>query len=79
SGIFFFRVPIKTRYKATEVLRFEKDPTHVSVLPEDRLTAIVQKSGFSVLEKRYVWMGAIPVPRFIHFGSDLNLILQKRQ
>ncbi len=79
EGIFFFRVPIKTKYKATEILRFEKDPTHVSVLPEPHLISMVEKVGFEVLEKRYAWMGAIPVPRLIHFGSDLNLILKKQR
>ena len=77
GGIFFFRIPIKTRYKATEYLRFEKDPTHVSVLYEEDLMEKLNKIGFKLLEKRYVWMGAIPIPRFIKFGSDINMILQK--
>nr|MDO8111181.1 class I SAM-dependent methyltransferase [Candidatus Sigynarchaeota archaeon] len=77
GGIFFFRIPIKTMYKATEVLRFERDPSHVSVLPEPVLMKKVLSTGFTLLEKRYVWMGAIALPRFIKFGSDINMILQK--
>lgn len=77
DGIFLFRVPIKTRYKATEVLRMERDPTHVSVLPEPVLEAKVKEAGFRVMDKRYAWMGMIRLPSFLKFGSDLSMILTK--
>ncbi|HME51210.1 MAG TPA: class I SAM-dependent methyltransferase [Candidatus Lokiarchaeia archaeon] len=77
GGIFFLRIPIKTKYHATEILRFERDPTHISVLPEAILMKNVLAVGFTLLEKHYTWMGAIRLPSFIKFGSDIAMILQK--
>ncbi|MHA1794031.1 MAG: class I SAM-dependent methyltransferase [Promethearchaeota archaeon] len=77
GGILFLRIPIKTRYKATEKLRFDTDPTHVSIMPEGALMKMLKLMGFVLLEKHYTWMGAFPLPRFLHFGSDVNLILKK--
>jgi SAM-dependent methyltransferase len=77
DGIFLLRIPIETQYEITEFLRFENDPTHVSVLPERILISKLRDSGFEILEKKYYWMGFIPVPDFIGFGSDLLMILRK--
>ncbi|MHA1369410.1 MAG: class I SAM-dependent methyltransferase [Promethearchaeota archaeon] len=78
DGIFYLRIPIKTRSKITEFLRFDRDISHVSIMPENKLLAILEKLKFEIVEKRYLWMGAIPFPKLIHFGTDLNLILKKR-
>ncbi|MBD3211878.1 MAG: methyltransferase domain-containing protein [Candidatus Lokiarchaeota archaeon] len=77
DGIFYLHIPIKTRYNITEFLRFDNDPTHVSVLPEKKLIFQLRKIGFEILEKKYYWMGFIPIPNFINFGSDITLILKK--
>lgn len=77
GGVFFLRIPIKTRYRATEVLRWDRDPTHVSVLPEPVLMKKIFATGFILLQKHYTWMGAFKFPRFIKFGSDIAAILQK--
>jgi len=37
----------------------------------------VMATGFILLEKHYTWMGAIRLPSFIKFGSDIAMILQK--
>lgn len=78
EGIFLLKIPIHTRYKSTEFLRFENDPTHVSVLPERVLRAYLNKTGFIILEKKYYWMGFLPLPNFMKFGSDIMLILKKK-
>lgn len=77
NGIFLLRIPIRTQYKITEFLRFENDPTHVSILPERVLISKLKKIGFIILEKNYYWMGFIPLPKFINFGSDIMMILKK--
>ncbi|TXT62867.1 MAG: putative Methyltransferase type 11 [Promethearchaeota archaeon] len=77
DGILFLHIPIKTQYKITEFLRFDNDQTHVSVLPAEKLISKLRKIGFKILERNYYWLGFIPIPNFINFGSDITLILKK--
>ncbi|MBD3196274.1 MAG: methyltransferase domain-containing protein [Candidatus Lokiarchaeota archaeon] len=77
DGIFLLKIPIRTRYKIIEFLRFDNDPTHVSVLPERILISKIKKSGFEILEKKYYMMGFMPIPNFLNFGTDLLLVLKK--
>lgn len=77
DGVFLLKIPIRTQYKITEFLRFDNDPTHVSVLPEQILVSKLKVTGFKILEKNYYWLGFIPVPNFLNFGSDLVAILKK--